>query len=160
MHFSHLSIYVIVRIINVSFSTASFPASDVVKPPSCMFLLIGLILKLCISDLRIWMIRSKLRINDSKTEFLIITPSFLKQRCDYLNVMIGGSNIVSSNSARNLGVIFDKCMKHDYHISSVCKSTYFHLRNIGNIRRILFNDACVQLIHSLVTVRLDYCTSI
>ena len=35
--------------------------------------------------------------------------------------MIGDSNIVSSNSARNLGVIFDKCMKLDYHISCVCK---------------------------------------
>ena len=41
--------------------------------------------------------------------------------------MVGDINIVSSN----LGVIFDKCMKLDYHISSVCKSTYFHLRNIG-----------------------------
>ena len=61
--------------------------------------------------------------------------------------MIGDSNIVSSNSARNLGVIF--------HISSFCKSTYFHLRNIGGIRSILSNDACAQLIHSLVTVRLD-----
>ena len=47
--------------------------------------------------------------------------------------MVGDSNIVSSNSARNLGVIFRKCMKLDYHISSVCKSTYFHLRNIGSI---------------------------
>ena len=74
--------------------------------------------------------------------------------------MVGDSNIVSSNSARNLGVIFDKCMKLDYHISSVCKSTYFHLRNIGSIRSILSNDACAQLIHSLVTVRLDYCNSI
>ena len=68
--------------------------------------------------------------------------------------MVGDSNIVSSNSARNLGVIFDKCIKHDYHISSVCKSNF---RNIGGIRSILSNDACAQLIHSLVTVRLDYC---
>ena len=74
--------------------------------------------------------------------------------------MLGDSNIVSSNSTPNLGVIFDKCMKFDYHISSVCKSTYFHLHNIGSIRSILSNDACVQLIHSLVTVRLDYCNSI
>ena len=74
--------------------------------------------------------------------------------------MVGDSNIVSSDSARNLGVIFDKCMKHDYHISSVCKSTYFHLRNIVSIRSILSNDACAPLIHSLVTVRLDYCNSI
>ena len=27
-------------------------------------------INLCISDLRIWMIRNKLKINDSKTEFL------------------------------------------------------------------------------------------
>ena len=51
-------------------------------------------------------------------------------------------------------------MKLDYHISSLYKSTYFHLRNIGGIRNILFNDACAQLIHSLVTVRQDYCNSI
>ena len=43
---------------------------------------------------------------------------------------------------------------------SVCKSTYFHLRNIGGIRNILSNDACASLIHSLVTVRLYYCNSI
>ena len=43
---------------------------------------------------------------------------------------------------------------------SVCKSTYFHLRNIGIIRSILSNDAYAQLIHSLVTVRLDYCNYI
>ena len=71
------------------------------------------------------MIRNKLKINDSKTEFLIITSSFLMQSFDDLNIMVGDSNIVSSNSARNLGVIFDKCLKLDYHISSVCKSTLF-----------------------------------
>ena len=74
--------------------------------------------------------------------------------------MIGDSNIVSSNSARNLGMIFNKCMTLDYHISSVCKSTYFHLRNTNSICCILSNDACAQLIDSLVTVRLDYCNYI
>ena len=54
-----------------------------------------------------------------KKEFLIITSSFLKQSVDNLNIMVGDSNIVPSNSARNLGVIFDKCIKFDYHISSV-----------------------------------------
>ena len=74
--------------------------------------------------------------------------------------MVDVSNIVSFNSARNLGVVFDKCIELDYHLSSACKSTYFNLRNIGGIRSILSNDACAQLIHSLVTVRLDYCNSI
>ena len=90
-------------------------------------------MNLCIADLQIWMIRNKLKINDSKTEFFIFTSSFLKQSFDDLNIMVGDSNIDSSNSARNLGVIFDKCMKLDYHISTVCKSTYFHLRNICGV---------------------------
>ena len=110
---------------------------------------------LCIFDLRIWMIRNKLKIKDSKTEFVIITSSFLKQSFDDLNIMVGDSNIVSFNSAHNLGVIFDKCIKLDYHISSVCKSTHFHLRSIGGICNILSNDACAQFIHSL-----DYCNSL
>ena len=71
------------------------------------------------------MIRNKLKINDSKTEFLIITSSFLKQSFNYLNIMVGDSNIVSSNSARNLGVIFDKCIKLDYHISRFVNQLIF-----------------------------------
>ena len=34
-------------------------------------------INLCLSDLRIWRIRNKLNINDSKTKLLIITSSFL-----------------------------------------------------------------------------------
>ena len=94
-------------------------------------------MSLCISDLRIWMIRNKLKINSVKTAILIITSLILKQSFNDLNIMVGDSNIVSSNSARNLGVIFDKCMKLDYHISSVCKLTYFHLCKIGSICSIL-----------------------
>ena len=30
-------------------------------------------LNLCISDIRTWMIKNKLKINDSKTEFLVLT---------------------------------------------------------------------------------------
>ena len=35
-------------------------------------------INLCISDLRNWMIKLKLKINDSKTEFMVLTSSFLK----------------------------------------------------------------------------------
>ena len=46
------------------------------------------------------------------------------------------------------------------HINSVCRSAYFHLRNIRNARNLLTYDAYNQLIHALVTVRIDYCNSL
>ena len=42
----------------------------------------------------------------------------------------------------------------------ICKSTHFHLRGIGRIRNLLTFDATAQLIHALITSRLDFCNSI
>ena len=60
----------------------------------------------CISDLRTWMIDHKLKINDSKTEFLIIRSQFSKVTLPNLTVTVGDTEISSSDKARNLGVLF------------------------------------------------------
>ena len=36
-------------------------------------------LNMCISNIRVWMIKNKLKINDSKTEFIIFRSPLLKQ---------------------------------------------------------------------------------
>ena len=114
----------------------------------------------CISDLRCWLVKNKLKINDNKTEFLVLTSSTSKHRYNDLCISVGDSCISSSVNVKNLGVIFDKFLNMDVHISYVCKSVYYHLRNIGKIRNMLSDNACAQLIHSLVTTRLDYCNSL
>ena len=60
----------------------------------------------------------------------------------------------------DLGVIFDQFLSFDDYISSVCRSTHFHLRNIGRIRHLLSHHATAQLIHALISIRLDYCNSV
>ena len=111
-------------------------------------------INLCISDIRIWMIKNKLKINDSKTEFLVLSSSFFKQQFNDLQINVGNTEINPSLSARNLGVIFDSHLNLESHINSVCRSAYFHLRNIRSIRNMLTDNACSQLIHALVTVRI------
>ena len=72
----------------------------------------------CIYDIRTWMIQNKLKINDSKskTKFLVLTSSFLKQHFNDLNISVGNSRIAPSISARNLGAIFDNHMSLDQHL--------------------------------------------
>ena len=57
---------------------------------------------------------------------------------------------------RDLGVVFDQYLTFHDHITGICKSTHFHLRGIGRIRNLLTFDATAQLIHALITSRLDF----
>ena len=114
----------------------------------------------CISDIRVWMIKNKLKINDSKTEFIIFRSPLLKTDLSGVSINVGDSQISSSPKVRDLGVIFDSCLSLDAHISNICRSTHFHLRNIGRIRTLLTFHATAQLIHALITTRLDFCNSI
>ena len=91
----------------------------------------------CLSDIRRWMITNKLKINDSKTEFIVFRSPQL--RCDLsgLSVNVGESQITQSLKVRDLGVTFDQFLNVDDHITAICKSSYFHIRNIGKIRNLL-----------------------
>ena len=44
--------------------------------------------------------------------------------------------------------------------AAVCKSSFFHLRNIFKIREFLSHDTCETLIHAFITARIDYCNSL
>ena len=57
-------------------------------------------------------------------------------------------------------MMFDNALKMDAHVTSICKSANFHLRNIGSIRSCSTDSAAAQLVHSLITSRLDYCNSL
>ena len=110
--------------------------------------------------IRRWMITNKLKINDSKTEFIVFRSLQLKCDLSGLSVNVGESMITQSSKVRDLGVIFDQFLNFDDHITAICRSTYFHIINIGKIRNLLSYDACSTIIYALSSCRLDYCNSI
>ena len=113
----------------------------------------------CISDIRSWMITNKLKINDEKTEFLLITSPH-KTITRPIKISIGQEVILPSSSCKSLGVMFDKHLQMSTQVKSICQSTHFHIRNIREIRHLLPSSAAAQLVHSLVTSRLDYCNAL
>ena len=72
----------------------------------------------------------------------------------------GNESISQSASCRNLGVMFDKYANMDTQITSLCRSAHCHPRNIQAIRHLLTDSAAEQLVHALVTSRIDYCNSL
>ena len=63
---------------------------------------------MCISDTRVWMVKNKLIINDSKTEFIIFRSPLLKQNLSDLSVSVGDMQVSPSSKVRDLGVVFDQ----------------------------------------------------
>ena len=101
-----------------------------------------------------------LKLNDTKTEFLIIGSKHQKSKSIISNIVIGESQIPPSCDARNLGVIFDSDMSHKLQVSSTLKAAYHQIRNIGKIRKYLTTEATQLIVHSLVISRLDTCNSL
>ena len=58
------------------------------------------------------------------------------------------------------GVMFNQHLSMDTQVKSICRSAHFHIRNINAIRHLLTPTATAQIVHSLVTSRLDYCNAL
>ena len=71
-----------------------------------------------------------------------------------IDVTVGREAVSPSDSARNLGVYFDKSMNMDRHISHICQTAYFQLRKVAAIRPFLTHAAAENsnsLPHHLTT---------
>ncbi len=113
-------------------------------------------LEKCVEDIRQWMAVHKLKLNDSKTEFLI----FGNTKLPSCSINVGNNDIPVAQSARNLGVILDSKMRMNEQVSAITKSVSYHLRNISKIRKYLTTEATEALVHALVSSRLDYCNAL
>ena len=78
--------------------------------------------KACVSDIRIWMKNNLLKLNDDKTELLIITSREDISKKLNISICIGDHSVTPSDDPpRNLGVIFDSTCSLDTHVAKLCK---------------------------------------
>lgn len=114
----------------------------------------------CLKDVRKWMLQNMLKLNDTKTEFLIIGSPSVLRKVNTKHINIGDAQIVPSEGARNIGVYFDENMNLKKHVSNLCRNAYFQLHNIASVRGVLTKKAAECLIHAFITSRLDFCNSL
>lgn len=104
--------------------------------------------------------KNLLKLNDSKTDVLILaSPHDLSHVIDTA-IQVGDVSVTSSQSVRNVGILLDQTLSMKQHITHVCKSAFIHLRNIKYLKPYISSDALATVAHSFITSRIDYCNSL
>ena len=101
-----------------------------------------------------WMNVNFLKLNDSKTEFLVLNSRRMKP-VDEKCILIGEESVGAVQSARNIGAVIDRNLSMESQVSNVCRNCYLSLRQISQIRPYLTKDAAATLVHALITSKLD-----
>ena len=106
------------------------------------------------------MCRNFLKLNDSKTEFIIFgTPQNLENVSGW-TVTVGDNEILPSACARNIGAYMDSALKMTTHVNNTIRACYAQLNAIAKIRRYLTLEAAKKLVHAFVSSRLDNLNSL
>ena len=113
----------------------------------------------CLADIIKWMTLNKLKLNKDKTELLFLYSKHSPQQ-SFPPLRFGSDIIKPTESAKNIGVIFDSTMSMIPHVNNTCKAAFYHLRNISRIRRFLSVKTTETLIHAFVTSKIDHCNSL
>ena len=101
---------------------------------------------------------NKLKLNEDKTELIVFRERGGQTIIN--DVVVGDASIQHSSVVRNLGVYMDEHLNMKDHVTKICQSVNFHLRNIGRIRGLLDQSTTRLLVHSLITSRIDYCNAL
>ena len=117
-------------------------------------------LESCLEDVKSWMISNKLKMNDSKTEFIIIGSHQQLAKIDLTTIMVGESRISAVDDVRNLGAYLDKNMSMKTHIEAKCNTAFRQLYSLRRIRKYLSRQATESLIHAFIFSHIDYCNGL
>ena len=112
-----------------------------------------------ICDIRGWYADNKLKLNDDKTEMIIIWSNY-RPIPKLPGLHVGSSIITPAPHVKNLGVIIDSKFTMEQHINSVMRAAFFKIREISYYRRLLTPPCAKTLIHAYITSRLDYCNGL
>lgn len=113
-----------------------------------------------LTDIKLWMHERKLKLNEGKTEIILINGLLKNNFVNDVNNIVLIKNVQPVESVRDLGLILDSQLSLRSHFNTVIKSCNYHLRRLSSIIKYLDKDSASTLMHAFITSRLDYCNSL
>ena len=115
----------------------------------------------CISDVKAWATVNMFKLNDNKTELMLVTSKRTKHLHSLpTSITIGNAQIPFKKSVKNLGFTLDCHPTMNAHVSNIARTCYFEPRRLASIRTFLTNTATATLVSAFVLSRIDYCNSL
>ena len=90
------------------------------------------------SDINDWMTASRLRLNPTKTQVMWLGSSQQLDKIAIREVPLLSTRVTVVDTARDLGVVLDRQLSLDAHVTAACRSGYYQLRQLPPITRSLW----------------------
>jgi hypothetical protein len=107
-----------------------------------------------------WMDKNRLKMNSSKTEFILFGSSKQLDKCISQSLDVCGEQVQISDEIKYLGVYLDKHLTLKHHIQLKCRTAMWNLQRIKIVRDVLTQEACETLVIGTVMAHLDYANAL
>ena len=115
----------------------------------------------CISDVKVWATAKMLKLNDNKTELMLVTSNRTKHLHSLpTSITIGNAPIPFKEYVKKLGFTLDCHLTMNAHVSNIARTCYFELRRLAANCRFLLSTATATLVSAFALSRIDYCNSL
>ena len=107
-----------------------------------------------------WFCQHSMKVNEKKTQMIVLgTPAMLKGMAP-VSITFNGSQIPQSATVQNLGVVFDKHLNFQEHISLVTRKCTGTLIALSHARHVIPSTTLPCLVQALVISMVRYCLSV
>ena len=113
-----------------------------------------------LTSLASWFHAHGLKLNASKTEILLLGTRQNTRDLSPVSVRVSGETVQESPCVRNLGVLFDRHLTWDAHVSDVVRKCVGLLIGLRHLRRYLPRHVMLTIVQGLVISRVRYCISV
>jgi len=116
----------------------------------------------CVQEIHGWCASRRLQLNPAKTELIWFgsRTNHRKTECMDLSLYVGKETIKPVSVVRDLGVLLDKELTMNQHISKMASVAFYHIRRLRKLRTILGAEITASLVSAFILSRLDYCNTV
>ena len=107
-----------------------------------------------------WMNGVRLKLNESKTDFIYFGSKHQLKKCTFDKININSETVQRSDTVKYRGGHLDQNLNLRKHVITKCKAAMMNIWKIRLIRKFLTRDICHQLTLSLAISHLDYSNAI